>query len=133
MNVSLSITALYASLLAILLVSLSFNVIRLRLKLKVGIGDGEQQPLAAAIRIHGNFSEYIPLALILLACYELNGANSLWLHILGGLLFVGRILHAIGLNKSIGASIQRQLGMVITFLVLLILAIENIRLFLYSA
>jgi len=131
MNTLLSITALYASLLAILLVGLSFNVIRLRLKLKVGIGDGEQKPLAAAIRIHGNFIEYMPLALILLACYELNGANSLWLHILGATLFVGRILHAIGLSKSIGISMQRQVGMLSTFLVLLILAIENIRLFLF--
>tara|TARA_B110000091_G_scaffold152405_1_gene162244 strand:- start:135 stop:530 length:396 start_codon:yes stop_codon:yes gene_type:complete len=130
MNVSLSITALYASLLAILLLGLSFNIIRLRFKLKVAIGDGEQKPLTAAIRIHGNFIEYIPLALILLGCYELNGADSLWLHILGGLLFVGRILHAIGLSKSIGISIQRQVGMLLTFLVLLILSIENIRLFL---
>ena len=130
MNVSLSITALYASLLAILLLGLSFNIIRLRFQLKVAIGDGEQKPLTAAIRIHGNFIEYIPLALILLGCYELNGADSLWLHILGGLLFVGRILHAIGLSKSIGISIQRQVGMLLTFLVLLILSIENIRLFL---
>lgn len=130
MTVSLSITALYASLLALLLLSLSFNVIRLRLKLKVGIGDGEHKPLAAAIRIHGNFIEYIPLALVLLGCYELNGANSLWLHILGGLLFVGRILHAIGLSKSTGTSIQRQVGSLLTFLVLLILSIENIRMFL---
>jgi len=130
MNVYLSITALYASLLAILLLGLSFNIIRLRFKFKVAIGDGEQKPLTAAIRIHGNFIEYIPLALILLGCYELNGADNLWLHILGGLLFVGRILHAIGLGKSIGISIQRQVGMLFTFLVLLILSIENIRMFL---
>jgi hypothetical protein len=130
MNVSLSITVLYASLLAILLLVLSFNVIRLRFKLKVALGDGEQKTLTAAIRVHGNFIEYIPLALILLGCYELSGADSLWLHILGGLLFVGRILHAIGLGKSIGTSIQRQVGTLLTFLVLLILSIENIRMFL---
>ncbi len=130
MYTSLSITALYASLLALLLVLLSFNVIRLRLKLKVGIGDGEHKTLAAAIRIHGNFIEYMPLALILLACYELNGADALWLHALGSLLFVGRVLHAVGLSKSIGVSFQRQVGMVSTFLVLVILSIENIRLFL---
>jgi hypothetical protein len=131
MNTSLSITALYASLLALLLLTLSFRVIRLRLKHKIGIGDGEQQSLAAAIRVHGNFIEYIPLALILLGAYEINGAESLWLHIFGGALFTGRILHAVGLTKTIGTSVQRQLGMVITFLVLLILSIENIRLFLF--
>jgi uncharacterized membrane protein YecN with MAPEG domain len=129
MTVSLSITGLYASLLALLLITLSINVIRLRLSLKVGIGDGEQKPLAKAIRIHGNFIEYMPLALILMACYELNGADDLWLHILGSLLFVGRILHAVGLSKSIGTSFQRQFGILSTFIVLLVLAVENIRLF----
>lgn len=133
MNTSLSITAFYASLLALLLLTLSFRVIRLRLKHKVGIGDGagKQKALAAAIRVHGNFIEYIPLSLILLGAYELNGADSLWLHILGGALFTGRIFHAIGLSKTIGLSLQRQVGMLMTFLVLLILSIENIRLFLF--
>lgn len=131
MDLSLKITAFYAALLTLLLLGLSFNVIRLRLKLKVGIGDGKEKALAAAIRIHGNFIEYVPLALILLACYELNGADRLCLHALGSMLFVGRILHAVGLSKSIGTSVQRQLGMILTFLVLLVLSIENIRLFLY--
>jgi len=131
MNISLNITAFYASLLALLLLTLSFNVIRLRLKHKIGIGDGEQKSLAAAIRVHGNFIEYIPLALILLGAYEFNGADNLWVHILGGALFTGRIFHAIGLSKTIGVSVQRQLGIVITFLVLLILSIENIRLFIF--
>ena len=50
-------------------------------------------------------------------------------HALGATLVVGRALHAIGLTKSIGISIQRQVGMLSTFLVILILAVENIRSF----
>ncbi|WP_274620662.1 MAPEG family protein [Colwellia maritima] len=66
MAINITITAFYASLLTLLYIGLSFNVIRLRFKLKVGVGDGGQEQLTKAIRIHGNFSEYMPLALILL-------------------------------------------------------------------
>lgn len=127
--VALSITGFYASLLAILYIGLAFNIIKLRRKFKVGIGDGGEKPLAAAVRIHGNFSEYIPLALILLACYELSDGFSLLLHVAGSALVLGRIMHASGLSSSIGVSKGRQVGMIATFLVLLILAIENIRMF----
>lgn len=126
---SLSITGLYAGLLTVLFIGLSMNIIRLRLKNKIGIGDGGNEMLAKAVRVHGNFSEYIPLALLLLGIYEMNGAGPQWLHALGGTLFIGRILHAVGLTKTIGASKQRQIGMISLFIVMLILAVENIRLF----
>ncbi len=132
LSIDLTVTALYASLLALVFLSLSFNVIRLRLKLKVGVGDGEERMLTKAIRMHGNFAEYTPLALILLASYELNGANTVWLHVLGAALLLGRILHPVGLHKSIGTSIPRFAGVILTFVVLLVLAIENIRLFLMA-
>lgn len=128
----LSFTGFYASLLALLYIGLTINIIRLRLSLKVGIGSGGQAPLAAAVRVHGNFSEYVPLALVLMACYELNGGAAIALHLIGALLVVGRVLHAIGLSKSIGVSKQRQFGMLSTFLVLIVLAVENIRLFIIA-
>ena len=131
-TIDLTITALYASLLTLLFLGLSFNIIRLRRKLRVGVGDNGELILSKAIRVHGNFSEYMPLALILLACYEVSGANTLWLHGLGATLVIGRILHAIGLSKSIGTSSQRFFGMISTFLVLLILAIENIGIFIMA-
>ena len=130
MLVSLSITGLYAALLSVLFVGLAFNIIRLRYQFKTGIGDGGNEVLAKAIRVHGNFAEYIPMALLLLGIYEINGASPMWLHVLGATLFLGRILHAIGLSKTTGVSKQRQIGMISLFIVLLILAVENIRLFL---
>ena len=126
MDINITITAFYGSLLALLFIALSFNVIRLRFKLKVGVGDGGERSLTKAIRIHGNFAEYMPLALILLAGYELSGADSLWLHILGSVLFISRVLHAIGLSKSIGTSKARVLGTLVMFIVLFLLAIANI-------
>jgi uncharacterized membrane protein YecN with MAPEG domain len=129
MAINISITGFYAGIIGLLFIGLAINVIRLRLKFKVGIGDGDQALLAKAIRVHGNFAEYVPITLFLLACYELNGGNVLWLHILGASLFVARILHVIGLTKTIGVSIQRQFGTISTFLVMMVLAFENIRLF----
>jgi uncharacterized membrane protein YecN with MAPEG domain len=129
MVVNLSITGLYASLLAILFVGLAMNIIRLRLQFKVGIGDGGNAVLGKAIRVHGNFAEFIPLALLMLGIYELNGASPIWLHSLGAVLFIGRIFHAIGLSKTIGVSKQRQIGMISLFTVIIILAVENIRFF----
>ena len=129
MLVSLSITGLYAGLLTVLFIGLSINIIRLRYQFKTGIGDGGNEMLAKAIRVHGNFSEYIPLALLLLGIYEMNGASPMWLHVLGAILFIGRILHAVGLSKSTGVSKQRQIGMISLFIVLLLLAVENTPLF----
>jgi len=129
MEVSLSITGLYASLLGLLFVGLAINIIHLRLQFKVGIGDGGNEALGKAIRVHGNFAEYIPMALLMLAAYEINGASPIWLHGLGAILFIGRVLHAIGLSKTTGTSKQRQIGMLSLFLVIIVLAVENIRLF----
>ncbi|WDE03543.1 MAPEG family protein [Thalassomonas viridans] len=132
MNVSFAITGFYAGLLTLLLLVFSVNVIRMRLKFKVGLGQGseDQRPLSKAVRIHGNFVEYMPLSLFLMAVYEAGGGNAGLLHVLGAVLVLGRIFHAMGLNKSIGTTRERQIGMLSTFIVMLVLAVENIRLFL---
>jgi len=123
---NLTITALYASLLAIIFIALSVNIIRLRFKHKVGIGDGGESTLRKAVRVHGN----LPLALILLGCYEIGGAEPNWVHILGGGIVLGRVLHALGLSKSAGTTMPRFIGTMSTFIVLLTLAIVNINAFL---
>ena len=129
MSLSLSVTGLYASLLAILFITLAINIIRLRYQYKTGIGDGGHETLEKAIRVHGNFAEYIPMALLMLGLYEINGADPSVLHVLEASLFIGRILHAVGLSKTKGVSKQRQIGMISLFIVMVILAVENIRLF----
>jgi uncharacterized membrane protein YecN with MAPEG domain len=118
----LPITSLFAAILTLLYIVLACLVIRLRWRNKVGIGTGENLALKAAVRVHGNFAEHVPLALILLGLMELNGASPLWLYGLGGLLFVARINHAIGLTKSIGTSSYRSIGVLGTFAMLLLAA-----------
>lgn len=110
-----NVTPLYAACLALLYLALALNVVRLRWKFKTGIGSGGHKPLSRAIRVHGNCGEYAPLGIILLALTEVIGASDMTLHIIGGSLLAGRILHATGLLKSAGTSAPRLLGMVLTF------------------
>ena len=42
---------------------------------------------------HGNFTEYVPMMLILLATFELSDASELQLHLLGD--FLMRVMHGI--------------------------------------
>ncbi|RUO28931.1 glutathione S-transferase [Aliidiomarina sedimenti] len=119
---TLPLTSLFAALLTLLYIVLAIRIIRLRWKERVGLGTGESLPLKAAVRVHGNFAEYVPLGLILLALMELNNASEGLMFALGGLLFVARIFHAIGLTKSIGVSIYRTIGVLGTFAMLIISA-----------
>jgi len=132
MTMNIPITGFYAGLLTIFLFILTIRIIQWRFKLKVGLGDGQQTPLIKAVRIHGNFIEYVPLALLLLAIYELNSGNIFVLHSLGITLIVARLAHAIGLTKTTGTSLYRQFGVLATFTVLLILSVLNIFIFILA-
>lgn len=108
------ITGLYAALLAIVQLFLTFDVIRLRRSLKVPIGDGEHEILERRCRIHGNFIETVPIALILLLIAELSGAPYWLLHIMGACLLIGRIMHRFGLITKEAPMILRVGGMFLT-------------------
>lgn len=111
----------YAGALALILLALSYNVVRLRRAHQVGIGTGDVPALARAIRAHANFCEYVPIALILLVGIALAGAAPNWaMHGLGAALVVGRVLHAVGLSRSSGASAARVWGTLLTWTVLLV-------------
>jgi len=110
------ITGLYAGILALLYVALSLRVVQARMKAKVSLGNGGNQILTRRIRVHGNFAEYVPFALLLMAILELATINVVVLHILGVTLIVSRILHAYAIES---ANFQlRKLGMILTFIVI---------------
>jgi len=122
----MQITALYSGLLGLILVYLSYNVVGRRKSHGIGIGDGENQALARAIRVQANFTEYVPLAIILMAVCESNHGSSLITHIAGSILVVGRLLHAYGLGKTIKITFGRFTGILLTWLVILVLSGLNI-------
>jgi len=116
----LGITAVYAGLCGLMLVGLSAGVIRQRGRARVSVGDGGDAGLIRWIRAQGNFAEYVPLALLLLALAEAQGAPAVALHGLGGALVLGRVLHAWGMVSGRDLHPARGAGMVLTFAVLVL-------------
>ncbi len=79
-----------------------------------------------AIRVHGNAIESIPLFLVLLGAYELNGGHGSMLHFFGAAFLLSRALHAWGLFSSGGVTAGRFSGTVGTNGCLIGLAVANL-------
>lgn len=118
------ITALYASLCALLIVKLSLGVIAVRRQCKIRLGDGGDEELQAAIRAQGNATEYIPITLILMFMLENIVVYNWIIHLAGITLLTGRIIHAIGIKNN--DLKKRVLGMKITLYLIIALSILNI-------
>ena len=116
------VTLLYASLLGLLLVFLSIQVLRYRVRANVK----GAETAASMSRVQGNFVEYVPMAVILMALLESAGVPALALHILGCTLLVARILHAIGLGYVGSRNYPRMLGALLTFLILALMGFAGL-------
>jgi uncharacterized membrane protein YecN with MAPEG domain len=115
----LIITPLYAGLLALLYLVLSYRIVVLR-RNKVSLGDGGNPILQRRIRAHGNFSEYVPMILIMLGILELNHLPFYALHSLGLTLLIARLLHGYSLSFTELFKFGRFWGTALTFLLLLV-------------
>ena len=118
----LPVTALYAGLLGLGFVWLATRVIKARRLYRVAIGDGQHRLVQRAIRAHGNFAEYVPFALLLLALCELNGLPDWALHVLGVVLLAGRVVHAHGIAQEPENFRFRVLGTSLTFTMIIVAA-----------
>jgi uncharacterized membrane protein YecN with MAPEG domain len=116
----MAFTPIFVAIFVLMFVGLSLNVIRFRLSKKVSLGDGDDRDLRVAIRMHGNFAEYIPIALILLWCVEQFTYNSGLVLILGSILFVARLAHVVGMQNSKKYFVLRQIGVLATHGVLIV-------------
>ena len=112
-------TSLYAGLLSLMFLWLSYRITVIRRSGGTSLGYGDDDRLLRAVRVHGNFAEYVPFALVLLGLAELSGAHWAGVHALGLSLLAGRLLHAYGLSVKAGVSFGRFWGTALTFAVLL--------------
>lgn len=112
------IALLFASLHVLMMLFLAARVVFHRRSHKIGIGDGGDKYLLRKMRAHGNFVEYVPVALLMLALLELAGLGAIWLWTFGATLLLARGLHAFGLSQRSGTSFGRFWGTVLTWLVL---------------
>jgi uncharacterized membrane protein YecN with MAPEG domain len=118
-----SVISLYAPLFALFYVALSINVIRTRRREKIGLGSEGNRAVERAMRVHANFAEYVPLALLLLLILEQSGGNKLLLHGLFLVLLTGRLIHAWGVSQQNENFRFRVSGMTMTFAVMIISSI----------
>jgi len=125
-HMPLAITALYGAILGLIVIALAVNVTMHRVRLQVPLGDGGKPEMRRMIRLHGNAAEYIPLAIALMAIYELNGGTHTALHIAGAVLVAGRLLQTWGMWATDMTTLGRQIGQSLTWLTIAALAVLNL-------
>lgn len=124
-------TSVYAVLLAVLFLALSLRAMSARRRARVPFGEGSSEELRRRLRAHANFAEYTPLALLLMALLELQGAGAIVLNVIGLLLLAGRLAHAYGISRIPEHLPSRILGVGLTLLSIILsaLALLSIALF----
>ncbi len=113
-----SVTALYAAALAAGFIFLSVRVIARRRASGIAIGTQGDKALERAARVHANFAEYVPMALLMLWFVEQAGYPAWIVHALGLVLVFARTVHAIGYSRVNEDFRFRVVGMMGTFSVL---------------
>ncbi len=112
MSVPIPVTLLYASFFTLFALVLSFRAgsFRGNAQISVLFGEPPNMELAQRVRVHQNFLEYVPLILILFGLLEASGVSRMFLYVMGDLLIVARIAHAIGLRHDNIQHIGRLVG-----------------------
>lgn len=126
--INLNATGIWISLFIFLYIFLAYRVIMLRRGSQIGLGTGENKDLLKAVRIHGNYSEYIPLLILAISILEMRGLRTPFIHLMFAAGFLGRLMILQGISKSVGFSYGRFIGNAMTFVVLLIAGIWNLAL-----
>jgi uncharacterized protein len=121
------ITALYAALLGLFFTVLTLRVLALRgvTPLKwLAFNNFGAQTLERAVRAHGNFNEYVPMVLLMMYFAEAAELSPLRVHITGGLLLLGRVMHGICFGFMKFNMPLRFGGMVLTLLALINISVS---------
>jgi len=108
-----AVSLLFAAAFGLLNLWLAARAVLVRVKGGAMLGDEGQPLMRARMRAHANFTEYVPLALILMALIEMNGGRGTALWVIGSLLVVGRLLHPFGLERP-GSNPLRGAGIFLT-------------------
>jgi uncharacterized membrane protein YecN with MAPEG domain len=119
----LPVSLTFAGAFALINLWLAFRVSGARMRTKVMVGDGDNPALRARMRAQANFVEYTPFVIILIALIEIVGQSKTWLWATGIVYVLARIAHAFGMDRQTMPNPLRAAGAMVTWLVLLALAI----------
>jgi len=117
------ITGLYAAIFAITQAFMVIWIARSRIKEKVSLGTAKSSTLEIKSRVYGNFTEVVPLGLLLMLIAELGQAPTWTIHLMGVFMLSSRALHAKGLVTPPGYGLYRMTGMIFAMLSYIIGAI----------
>lgn len=120
--VLLPVTLASAAAAAIFNIWLALRVGAVRRALGISVGDGGKESLQRRMRAQLNFVENTVFVLVLIAAIELTGKGEAWLAYIAALYFLGRIMHAFGMDGG-NYAWGRMVGTIVTLLVQLGLAI----------
>ena len=112
----IAVTPIYAALLALLFLALSFRVILYRRHSRISLLDEGDAELRTRIRAQGNCAEYAPVGLVLILVLDLMIAPNWLVHLFGLMLLAGRCIHAVGFLSTPPVLRLRVLGMLLTTL-----------------
>ena len=106
------VTLLFAAIFGILHVIFTLRVGGYRFRSGISLGDGGDKELLNRIRAHGNFTENVPIALLLLLLNDLNGLADGTLMLLGSILLVSRLVHYLMIVTRSLPMVLRPLSMI---------------------
>ena len=109
---SVAVTGLYAGTLGIVFLIISRRVLNNRVRPQANLLDGGDEALTRAMRVHGNFAEYVPFALMLMALAEIQDGSGLFRHVMGTVLIVCRLCHAYAITATSGPNPAPLIGFV---------------------
>ena len=106
------VTLLFAAIFGILHVIFTLRVGGYRFRSGISLGDGGDKELLNRIRAHGNFTENVPIALLLLLLNDLNGLADGTLMLLGSILLAARLVHYLMIVTRSLPMVLRPLSMI---------------------
>ena len=106
------VTLLFAAIFGILHVIFTLRVGGYRFRSGISLGDGGDKELLNRIRAHGNFTENVPIALLLLLLNDLNGLADGTLMLLGSILLAARLVHYLMIVTRSLPIVLRPLSMI---------------------
>ena len=116
----LIVTALYTAILALIMIFLAYMTSARRKEAKINLGTGNDDVMERRSRAFGNFIEFTPMFILLMAMIEMQGYGTEYVHALGIVTVIGRILHAMGMTKSIKIINGRFVGAILTYISLFV-------------
>ncbi len=117
-QIALAVTALFV----LMSIPMAVSVGLRRAKTGILLLHGDDDTLLRLMRAHGNFVEYVPLALLALAGAEIAGAAPWLVAVCGGVLLLARAIHYFGLRAAADSK-GRAIGAGLTTLTMLVLAL----------